>query len=105
MKDFMSSARESVTKANLNARKNEIADRLAEISDMLREKDINARRDELLVRLNEIKEKIGDQDTQLQEKLSVRLDELEAYIKQHPITAMAIALGAGFFMGNLFRKS
>jgi len=105
MKEFMSSTKKSIANADLNARKNEIADRLAEISDMMREKDINARRDELLAKLNEVKEKIGHQDTPMQEKLSVRLDELEAYIKQHPITAMAIALSAGFFMGNLFRKS
>jgi len=105
MKEFMSSTKKSITNVDLNARKNEIADGLAEISDLLREKDVNARRDELLAKLNEVKEKVGHQDTLMQEKLSVWLDELEAYIKQHPITAIAIALGAGFFMGNLFRKS
>lgn len=105
MKDFISSSKKNITNVDLNARKNEIADRLAEISDMLKKKDINAQRDELLLKLNEVKEKIGRQEIPMQEKLPARLDEIEAYIKQHPITAMAIALGAGFFMGNLFKKS
>lgn len=72
------------------------ADRLEELARKLREADISLKGDDVKAMLSEAEARIED----LKADISKRVEPVEDFIVDHPLTSVLIAAGLGFLIGS-----
>ena len=74
------------------------------VADALRNSAGNIR-DEVVGVADEVKGVAQQKFRTLKDESSHQLRRIEGYVKERPLTSLAISLGLGFFAGSLFRRS
>jgi ElaB/YqjD/DUF883 family membrane-anchored ribosome-binding protein len=73
------------------------ADSLEELARKLREADLSVKGDEIKAMLDDAEARIND----LKEDIGKKVEPVENFIVDHPLTSIMIAAGVGFLVGSL----
>jgi ElaB/YqjD/DUF883 family membrane-anchored ribosome-binding protein len=73
------------------------ADSLEELARKLREADISVKGDEIKAMLDDAEARIND----LKADIGKKVEPVENFIVEHPLTSVMIAAGVGFMVGSI----
>ena len=89
----------------VNPVRDDVADRLIDIAESLRGKDFDAKKDMAIERLENLSDRIRSIDFEAKrERVQKTVDDVDKFVKEHPIASLGIAVAVGFMFGSILKK-